>query len=310
MRTKLLHVFMIDFSPGWGVREHSHEFYQIWYVVSGSADYLLDGRTIHLEPQSVVFLRPGAVHELPPLKEGLLHYIDVQFQVQDRELEEKMAALPTVIGMKDRRIEELLLHCRDAWYDEGEYSRDIAALIFEQAVLVLIRQQDPARGTASFRYPAQLDTRDLHGPVKKMVDYLDSHYVERNTLDDLANVMSYSKAYLCKLFKEATGMTIISYLNYMRVTRAYERICYTNSSMAEIGAMVGFSSVHYFTRTFKKICGMTPGEVRNLQKDSILRDTMLHGSFNYRYYIGPTDRKTDASAADGNGEEQAPQAES
>ena len=82
-------------------------------------------------------------------------------------------------------------------------------------------------------------------------------------------------------------MTIVNYLNYVRIARAYDLICYTSDSISNISMTVGFSSVHYFTRIFKKICGMPPGEIRDLQKDSVLRDTRLHGNFNYRYYEDP-----------------------
>ena len=93
-------------------------------------------------------------------------------------------------------------------------------------------------------------------------------------------------------------MTIVNYLNYVRIVRAYDLICYTSDSISNISLTVGFSSVHYFTRLFKKICGVPPGGIRDMQKDSVLRDTRLHGNFSYRYDEPQQDTKAPEKDAD------------
>ena len=69
MKAKLLHIFMMDFSRGWGVREHSHAFYQIWYILAGQAEYLLDGKRVTIHANDMVFMPPGISHELPVMQE-------------------------------------------------------------------------------------------------------------------------------------------------------------------------------------------------------------------------------------------------
>lgn len=284
MKADLLHIFMIDFTRGWGVRKHSHPFYQIWYVLKGEATYFLNEHEINISKGDLVFLPPGTLHELPVMYGGLLRYVDIKFEIGDSVLQEKCSQLPLIMRANED-INDIILKCREYWYEKKVYSEEIAQLVFEQLIFQLLQIQTPCIRENQPGMPMKRNMDNLQGVVKEIVRYINDHYVEEFALENLSSVLRYNKTYLCKLFKDATGITIVNYLNYVRVSRAYDLICYTSNSISNISLMVGYSSVHYFARIFKRICGLPPGEVRELQKDSILRDIRLHGNFNYRYYV-------------------------
>lgn len=284
MKTKLLHIFMIDFSRGWGVRQHAHEFYQIWYVITGEATYVLNGQEIDISAGDMIFMPPGTVHELPIMHEGLLRYVDIKFQIEDERIRAECERLPMVMRLDDKGINDDILKCRKYWYEQDNYSFEIAKLLFEEILLEILQKQLHQKRPPLW-LPARRNVEDFSGVAADIARYIDIHYAEEFALEKIAGTLRYNKAYLCKVFKDATGMTIVNYLNYVRITHAYDLICYTTHPISNISLMVGFSSVHYFTRIFKRICGMPPGKVRELQKDCILRDVRLHGNFNYRYYV-------------------------
>jgi len=297
MKTKLLHIFMMDFSKGWGVREHSHEFYQIWYVVAGEAEYLLNGQKITIRSDDVIFMPPGVSHELPVMQDGLLRYVDIKFRVEDEQLRRECEQIPLVMQLNNKGIHDTIIKCRECWYEPDQHSFEIAKLLFEQALLQILKERLETKKTPLW-LPTIKGVEELSGVAAEIAGYIDIHYAEEFSLERIAGIFRYNKAYLCKKFKDGTGMTIVNYLNYVRIARAYDLICYTSDSISNISMTVGFSSVHYFTRIFKKIFGMPPGEIRDLQKDSVLRDTRLHGNFNYRYYEDPQTGKTPAGKAE------------
>lgn len=299
MKTELLHVFMIDFFKGWGVRRHSHDFYQIWYVVDGSATYYLNHQELSLENGDLIFLRPGTLHELPVMKDGLLRYVDIKFLIPDEQLQQACSSLPAKIKLNDDFINDYLLKCREYWYEDDRHSREISGLIFEAVLLVLLQkhqrlQQDPK--PHQIWMPIKKNMENIRGIAADIVHFIDNHYAEEFSLENLSKTLRYNKTYLCKLFRDATGMTIIDYLKYVRITHAYDLLCYTKNSVSCISQIVGFSSPHYFTRVFKKVCKISPREVRELQSDSIQRDIRLHGNFNYRYYVDPKSMEADEAA--------------
>lgn len=100
---------------------------------------------------------------------------------------------------------------------------------------------------------------DIHN-VKK---YLDEHYMEVVTLDDLAEVFFIDKYYLTKIFKAQYDTTINHYLNLVRITKAKELLRFSKHSIEEIGCQVGIPEPNYFARVFKKIEGITPSVYRS-----------------------------------------------
>lgn len=92
--------------------------------------------------------------------------------------------------------------------------------------------------------------------------YMDEHYIERITLDDLEARFFINKYYLLKIFKEMYGTTISSYLISRRITRAKQLLRFTQMTIEEIGCAVGMDGAGYFSRTFKKAEGISPKEYR------------------------------------------------
>ena len=95
--------------------------------------------------------------------------------------------------------------------------------------------------------------------VKK---YLDEHYTEKITLDTLAEKFFINKYYLTRIFKEAYGITINTYILSLRITKAKQCLRFTEMSVEEIGVTVGVEDVNYFSRSFRKVEGISPTEYR------------------------------------------------
>ena len=92
--------------------------------------------------------------------------------------------------------------------------------------------------------------------------YLDEHYAEKITLDDLAERFFINKFYLTKVFKETYGVTINNYIMERRITRAKQMLRFTDMTVDEISIALGMDSANYFSRMFRKVEGITPREYR------------------------------------------------
>ena len=93
-------------------------------------------------------------------------------------------------------------------------------------------------------------------------NYLDEHYTERVTLDDLAERFFINKFYLSKIFKETYGITVNNYLISKRITRAKQLLRFTDMTVDEVGVAVGMGDANYFSRMFRKVEGSSPREYR------------------------------------------------
>ena len=110
-------------------------------------------------------------------------------------------------------------------------------------------------------------TRKQHAKkqnLQNIKDYIDSHYQEKITLDTLSEQFFINKYYLTRVFKEQFGVPVVSYLIQVRITHAKRLLRFTDHSIERIGQECGIGDANYFTRIFRKVEGVTPGEYRRM----------------------------------------------
>ena len=93
-------------------------------------------------------------------------------------------------------------------------------------------------------------------------NYLDEHYTDKISLDDLAEKFFINKFYLSKIFKETYGTTVNNYLISKRITRAKQLLRFTDMTVDEVGVAVGMGDANYFSRMFRKVEGISPRKYR------------------------------------------------
>ena len=98
--------------------------------------------------------------------------------------------------------------------------------------------------------------------IKKVLEYIAEHYTEPLTLEDVADVCGITKYHLAREFKRFTGLTVITYVNILRCKRA--EVCLAEGkTVTEAAVESGFDSISYFSRTYKKLMGVTPSEKKH-----------------------------------------------
>lgn len=98
--------------------------------------------------------------------------------------------------------------------------------------------------------------------LREIKDYIDLNYTQKITLDNLAQQFFINKFYLTRLFKEQFGISVTSYLLQVRTTQAKQLLRFTDLSIEQISQKCGMNDANYFSRMFKKVEGITPGEYR------------------------------------------------
>lgn len=98
--------------------------------------------------------------------------------------------------------------------------------------------------------------------LKPIFDHVREHYADRISLRAAATMCGMAPGTFGRLFKEASGMTLGSYLNHVRMTHALELLEETRESIAEIALRLGFSDQSHFDRRFRRAFGRTPSQHR------------------------------------------------
>lgn len=103
-------------------------------------------------------------------------------------------------------------------------------------------------------------------PVQEAVNYIETYYAQKLSLNMVANHVAFNPDYFCRMFVRETGVNLITYINNLRMTHAMELLEKTDKKVYRIAEETGFSSVSYFMTAFKKHFGQTPNEYRSNYK--------------------------------------------
>ena len=235
---------------------HSHqEYYQIYYIQEGTGIFVADGEDVPFEPGMFFMLAPGVTHGLRQVdadNSGYAQLVEMKFVVFDQELDGSLRSFPAVNQGSDELFRAYYQIFLEAIQKDFYYEKRVPCL-FEAWLYQML--QGRRRG-------GKTKVKDENNPSVRVKRYIDEHYAEDISLDELAEVIGYSKSYLCQIFREETGTTINAYLNDVRINHALNLLMNPMLNVAEVGEKCGYNSVYYFTKAFKKAMGVPPGSFR------------------------------------------------
>lgn len=99
-------------------------------------------------------------------------------------------------------------------------------------------------------------------PVRLSIEYMENHYRDKISLELLAKQASLSPAYLSKLIKTETGLSLPDHINKIRIEESKRILLTSNAGIGELAALVGYTYSNHFAKMFKKFTGMTPSEYK------------------------------------------------
>ena len=98
--------------------------------------------------------------------------------------------------------------------------------------------------------------------IQEVISYVDEHYMEPVSLQEVCDHIGLGKEYFCRFFKKNMHLSFLNYLNETRLAHAYQDLQTTVLSIAEIMEKNGLTNQKLFNKTFKELYGCTPSEVR------------------------------------------------
>lgn len=257
---------------------HSHAQYEIYYFHGGRCTYVLGERAIPLQPGDLIFMNGLTPHR--PQVDPSAAYIRTMFSFDPHVIQVFGNSLLACNPLKpfetlrnhhlrlnpDARAEcENILERINRFYSSDDILHHNRMLAAFYDLLMFICEQCRHEITNA---PHALTNSERY--VQQIVTYIETHYMQDISVDDMAGDLHLNRHHLMKVFREVTGMTISDYLFKRRIDQA-KTLFYRNTriSVADIGYQVGFKHPSHFSRTFKKLVGISPERYRKTILESV-----------------------------------------
>ena len=264
--------YMCNFSfPG-----ESHDFWEFLCVDKGEVNVVAGEKFHSLKKGDIIFHKPNEFHDVN--SNGLIapNLVVMSFACDSPVMslfEEKVLQISEPERLLLAQIIQEAKHVFEGRMDDP-YQKELIPsesprfageqlirLYLEQLLIQLIRRymarpDQPINPTIVKSIKQKADG-ELFAQVQ---EYMEAHICETLTIEQLCRSNSVGRSQLQKLFRTRSGYGAIEYFSRMKVDLAKQMIRENHYNFTQIADALGFSSIHYFSRQFKRITGMTPSE--------------------------------------------------
>ncbi len=266
-RPQILWVSHSFTKPLEGVKNHTHPYYHMFYMVAGKLRFEIENKTYILSSGNTLLVPRNVNHAFYNDEKETAEHLEIKFSLFKSAFDKQISAKD--IQISDNKLAGMLFEQIIKEYSTRLNPANDAATSYLLSILNVLNENERYKNKEEFRFFAGSRYSELS---QKVIRYLENHYNEEVSLDELAKNLNRNKSHLCVAFKKDTLLTIFDCLNMIRVRRAAELIVYGEDNLTQVANKCGFASVSHFNRVFLKYVGITPGQCRRAYPaDALIR---------------------------------------
>lgn len=265
------HAGSLTFSGG------SHAFWELIYVDKGSADLTMNETHTVLNKGQIAFLQPGEFHKAKMTGDSST-VITIAFHCNNETMNFFKRRIEQTDELEKDLLANIVIEARQAFSSslDNPYSskmirnnkeefgaEQLIKLYLEQLLIHLIRRCSVSHSSPQVPLNTLLNSAKPKNETELfdyIVRYMELHLSTKITIEQICRDNTMARSQLQKLFHKKSGCGIIEHFSRMKIAAAKEMIRTGRMNFTQIAEQLGYTSIHYFSRQFKKITCMTPSE--------------------------------------------------
>lgn len=274
-RIATIHYF--EFTSGFTSVGESHDFWEMVYADKNSLICERDGETVTLEEGEVIFHRPNEYHvHMTPKESGASIFI-ISFVCKSEAIHfferKKMKLEHDLLKYIYMLIEEsrITFNLRYTSHETKKMpllpkpalgGMQTIKNLLEILLIKMMRESDVEDGSPAFILKADFD----ECITNQVIQYLCENIHSRVTIEEICKTLNYTKSYLFRQFKSATGQSIMAYFTSLKIKEAKRLLRDTEMTVTQIASVLAFDNSNYFSKTFKRVSSYSPLQYRKMHR--------------------------------------------
>ena len=275
--SRIVTVLYIENASSFYFGGEAHDFWEFNYIDKGCMVVTIEGKEYLLKSGELIFFQPNEFHSLEARELSAPNHTVVSFVSNSKAMKyfkNKIIAL----NSQERKLLSILLREGLSAYTPIEKQPPISGMVerenapigavqmtfnlLEEFLITLLRRSESGISIRT-RLVLPMYYESLPERIKEIAKFMEQNIRRSLSVSEIAKQFLLSESGLKKLFSRDAGCGVTDFFNNMKIEKAKEYIRLNEMNFTQISDELGFSSIHYFSRLFKKKTGMTLTEYRS-----------------------------------------------
>ena len=230
-----------------------HSYWELTYVDKGELLTTIDRVSYHLKQGDLIFYAPMQFHTQSTFEKISSSYLTINFKMNFNHADLLCNKIFSIqrdsYFIVTRLIEELS--------NDNLYSNDLSLCYLKQLIIQMLRLDNSHFHSKPTTHMQQTYENEL---LNDILLYIDDNIYEKISVSTLCDHFCISTSMLHSLFRKNMNNTAKNYINELKLSKSKELIRNSTHTLSEISEMLGFSSIHYFSKKFKSYFNISPTE--------------------------------------------------
>ena len=230
-----------------------HSYWELTYVDKGELLTTIDGVSYHLKQGDLIFYAPMQFHTQSTFEKISSSYLTINFKMNFNHAD----LLCNKIFSLKRDSYFIVTKLIEELSNDNLYSNDLSLCYLKQLIIQMLRLDNSHFHSKPTTHMQQTYENEL---LNDILLYIDDNIYEKISVSTLCEHFCISTSMLHSLFRKNMNNTAKNYINELKLSKSKELIRNSTHTLSEISEMLGFSSIHYFSKKFKSYFNISPTE--------------------------------------------------
>lgn len=230
-----------------------HSYWELTYVDKGELLTTIDGVSYHLKQGDLIFYAPMQFHTQSTFEKISSSYLTINFKMNFNHAD----LLCNKIFSLKRDSYFIVTKLIEELSNDNLYSNDLSLCYLKELIIQMLRLDNSHFHSKPTTHMQQTYENEL---LNDILLYIDNNIYEKISVSTLCDHFCISTSMLHSLFRKNMNNTAKNYINELKLSKSKELIRNSTHTLSEISEMLGFSSIHYFSKKFKSYFNISPTE--------------------------------------------------
>ena len=230
-----------------------HSYWELTYVDKGELLTTIDGVSYHLKQGDLIFYAPMQFHTQSTFEKISSSYLTINFKMNFNHAD----LLCNKIFSLKRDSYFIVTKLIEELSNNNLYSDDLSLCYLKELIIQMLRLDNSHFHSKPTTHMQQTYENEL---LNDILLYIDDNIYEKISVSTLCEHFCISTSMLHSLFRKNMNNTAKNYINELKLSKSKELIRNSTHTLSEISEMLGFSSIHYFSKKFKSYFNISPTE--------------------------------------------------